>query len=55
MINPIGGTLQMLGSRDGSQNWGQSANLTTQNAPTTEQATAIPEEPPMDFDDDIPF
>ena len=64
VINPIGGTLQMLGSRDGSQNWGQSANnspsapvpqLTTQNAPTTEQATAIPEEPPMDFDDDIPF
>lgn len=63
VINPIGGTLQMLGSRDGSQNWGQSANnsssapvpqSTTQNAPTTEQATAMPE-PPMDFDDDIPF
>ncbi|WP_442902719.1 single-stranded DNA-binding protein [Gilliamella sp. Nev3-1] len=64
VINPIGGTLQMLGSRDGSQNWGQSANnspsapvpqSTTQNAPTAEQATAMPEEPPMDFDDDIPF
>ncbi|OCG17399.1 single-stranded DNA-binding protein [Gilliamella sp. App6-5] len=63
VINPIGGTLQMLGSRDGSQNWGQSANnspsapvpqSTTQNAPTTEQGTAMPE-PPMDFDDDIPF
>ncbi|NUF49562.1 single-stranded DNA-binding protein [Gilliamella sp. ESL0250] len=66
VINPIGGTLQMLGSRDGSQNWGQSANnsssapvpqSTTQNAPTTEhteQATAM-SEPPMDFDDDIPF
>ncbi|MCO6550680.1 MAG: single-stranded DNA-binding protein [Gilliamella sp.] len=63
VVNPIGGTLQMLGSRDGSQNWGQSANnsssapvpqSTTQNAPTTEQSTVVPE-PPMDFDDDIPF
>jgi single-strand DNA-binding protein len=64
VINPIGGTLQMLGSRDGSQNWGQSANNSssapvaqsiTQNASTTApQATAMPE-PPMDFDDDIPF
>ncbi|MWN05557.1 single-strand DNA-binding protein [Gilliamella bombicola] len=70
VINPIGGILQILGSRnsgesmDGSsQNWGQSANNTssapasqarptTQNAPT--QPTTAPE-PPMDFDDDIPF
>ncbi|SCB97216.1 single-stranded DNA-binding protein [Gilliamella intestini] len=69
VINPIGGTLQILGSRNGgenmvdsSQNWGQSANNTSsapmaQSRPTTNapaQPTATPE-PPMDFDDDIPF
>jgi single-strand DNA-binding protein len=70
VINPIGGTLQILGSRNGgenmgdsSQNWGQSANNSlsapgdtsrplTQNTPA--QLAATPE-PPMDFDDDIPF
>ena len=69
VINAVGGTLQILGSRsgdsfnDGSQNWGQSANNTssapstprpsTTNEPAASQPT-IPE-PPMDFDDDIPF
>ena len=69
VINAVGGTLQILGSRsgdsfnDGSQNWGQSANNTssapstsrpsTTNEPAASQPTMT--EPPMDFDDDIPF
>ncbi|OCL19352.1 single-stranded DNA-binding protein [Gilliamella sp. wkB171] len=70
VINTMGGTLQILGSRgssnesfdDGSQNWGQSANnfssapastrQATQSAPTSQPKAP---EPPMDFDDDIPF
>ncbi|AHN25506.1 single-stranded DNA-binding protein [Gilliamella apicola] len=71
VINPIGGTLQILGSRgnsndsydDGSQNWGQSANNISsapaassrqpnKNAPAPQPKAP---EPPMDFDDDIPF
>jgi single-strand DNA-binding protein len=71
VINPIGGTLQILGSRnsnDGASNgsWGQSANNSSsaseaQSRPTTQEApTSAPQsgnmpEPPMDFDDDIPF
>lgn len=71
VINPIGGVLQILGNRpnndsynEGSKSWGQSANNTS-SAPTTPAAPrasstapasqpAMPE-PPMDFDDDIPF
>lgn len=71
VINPIGGILQILGNRpsndsynEGSKSWGQSANNTS-SAPTTPAAPrassaapasqpAMPE-PPMDFDDDIPF
>ena len=71
VINPIGGTLQILSSRgnsndsydDGSQNWGQSANNISsapaassrqpnKNAPAPQPKAP---EPPMDFDDDIPF
>ena len=70
VINPIGGTLQILGSRnsgdnsfnDGSQSWGQSANNTSsapaaprQAVPTAPAAQPATPEPPMDFDDDIPF
>ena len=69
VINAVGGTLQILGSRsgdsfnDGSQNWGQSANNTS-SAPSTSRPSTTNEpaasqptmpEPPMDFDDDIPF
>ena len=69
VINAVGGTLQILGSRsgdsfnDGSQNWGQSANNTS-SAPSTPRPSTTNEpaasqptmpEPPMDFDDDIPF
>jgi single-strand DNA-binding protein len=46
VINPIGGTLQILGSR----------NESSQSANNTSSAPAAPQvEPPMDFDDDIPF
>ena len=69
VINAVGGTLQILGSRsgdsfnDGSQNWGQSANnsssapSTSRPSTTNEPAASQPTmpEPPMDFDDDIPF
>ena len=70
VINPIGGTLQILATRnggenmsDGSQNWRQSANNTS-SAPSTSRPSTTNEpaasqptmpEPPMDFDDDIPF
>ena len=69
VINAVGGTLQILGSRsgdsfnDGSQNWGQSANNTS-SAPSTSRPSTTNEpaasqptmpEPPTDFDDDIPF
>ena len=69
VINAVGGTLQILGSRsgdsfnDGSQSWGQSANNTS-SAPSTPRPSTANEpaasqptmpEPPMDFDDDIPF
>lgn len=59
----IGGTLQILGSRNGNvddvpqQNWGQSANNNS-SAPTARKSPApqaVSNEPPMDFDDDIPF
>ena len=71
VINPIGGTLQILGSRannndsydDGSQNWGQSANniSSAPAAPSRQPNKNAPApqpnapEPPMDFDDDIPW
>ncbi|NUF49901.1 single-stranded DNA-binding protein [Gilliamella sp. ESL0250] len=57
VINPIGGTLQILSSRnsgesfnDGSQNWGQSANNfssapAAQSRPTTQSAPATPTQP----------
>lgn len=67
VVNPIGGTLQILGSRnsgenfdDNAQNWGQSANniSSAPARPAAQTAPATPPkapEPPMDFDDDIPF
>jgi len=54
------GAMQMLGARmasEGSHNqsWGQSANNHS-SAPNTNSQTPPPaSEPPMDFDDDIPF
>ena len=58
VINPLGGTLQILGSREnGTDERGHS----TQNAPSRQQNKNVPTpqpktpEPPMDFSDDIPF
>lgn len=66
----IGGVLQILGSRNNNnnndmtastpnQNWGQSANnIPSAPAPRPQpapQAAPMTQEPPMDFDDDIPF
>ncbi|WP_392562227.1 single-stranded DNA-binding protein [Orbus sturtevantii] len=54
------GAMQMLGGRptsEGSENqsWGKSANNHS-SAPNTNSQTPPPvNEPPMDFDDDIPF
>ncbi|MFS1539866.1 MAG: single-stranded DNA-binding protein [Candidatus Phlomobacter fragariae] len=71
----IGGTMQMLGTRVGSQEgmsqnnpaggWGQpqqpqqtqqfSGNASAPASHSGKTAPATPAEPPMDFDDDIPF
>ncbi|MGP2862740.1 single-stranded DNA-binding protein [Serratia bockelmannii] len=56
----VGGTMQMLGGRSQTDNpgpsasgsWGQPQQLAQSGTPT--QASAG-NEPPMDFDDDIPF
>ncbi|MBK5075167.1 single-stranded DNA-binding protein [Limnobaculum xujianqingii] len=46
VVNPIGGTMQMLGGRQGSE--GQPSQQ-QQSAPTSQNESS------MDFDDDIPF
>lgn len=63
----IGGTLQILSSRNSgegapSQSWGQSQNNQSSAPAAARPAAAAPSqpaamsnEPPMDFDDDIPF
>lgn len=65
----IGGVMQMLGGRQGggessqgssSQgSWGQPQGSSQQSAPSAQSAskpaTPASNEPPMDFDDDIPF
>ena len=56
VINPLGGTLQMLGSRENStddREYSTQNNLSRQqnkNAPAPQSKA-----PPMDFEDDIPF
>ena len=53
VINPIGGTLQMLGSRE---NGADDSGNSTQTTSSRQQNKNVPApEPPMDFDDDIPF
>ena len=49
VINPIGGTLQILGSRSDDSNQQQS------NQPNNRPAPQPQNESPMDFDDNIPF
>ena len=58
VINPLGGTLQILGSRE---NGADERGHSTQNTASRQQNKNVPTpqskapEPPMDFDDDIPF
>ena len=56
VINPIGGTLQMLGSRENSAD---DCEQNTQNSSSRQQNKNAPapqsKAPPMDFDDDIPW
>lgn len=47
VINPLGGTLQILGARSVDSNQQQSSQPNNRPAPK--------DEPPMDFDDSIPF
>ncbi|CAM3755523.1 single-stranded DNA-binding protein [Xenorhabdus thuongxuanensis] len=69
VVNPIGGVMQMLGSRNGAAQdapaqggWGQpqqpqAAQQFSGGAPSRPAQSPMPQsnEPPMDFDDDIPF
>lgn len=50
VIVSVGGTMQMLGSRQGG--WGQSQPPAR---PVQNNTLALGNEPPIDFDDDIPF
>ncbi|MFQ0991365.1 single-stranded DNA-binding protein [Gilliamella apicola] len=56
VINPLGGTLQMLGSRengaDDREHSTQNTSSRQQNKNTSAQQSKAP---PMDFDDNIPF
>ena len=58
VINPLGGTLQMLGSRENSAD---DREQNTQNTASRQQNKNVPTpqskapEPPMNFNDDIPF
>ena len=58
VINPLGGTLQMLGSRENSTDDREHSTQNTlsrqQNKNAPAQQSKAPE-PPMDFDDDIPW
>ena len=49
VINPLGGTLQILGSRQNDGEQKQASQPATTTKPINNEA------PPMDFDDDIPF
>lgn len=49
----VGGTMQMLG---GKQDGGNAGSKPQQQRPSQQQSSPAPSnEPPMDFDDDIPF
>ena len=52
VINPLGGTLQMLGSRENTTDDRRLSRQSNQNAQTQQPNQP---EPPMDFYDDIPF
>jgi len=58
----VGGTMQMLGGRQGGSGGNQSSKSSGQQSGSTQQGWGQPQqpastgqEPPTDFDDDIPF
>ncbi|MEQ5178947.1 single-stranded DNA-binding protein [Proteus genomosp. 6] len=51
----IGGTMQMLGGNGGNQAGSQKPQQSAQQPQQPKQQTPQYHEPPMDFDDDIPF
>ena len=58
VINPIGGTLQILGSREnGADDRENSTQNSSSRQPNKNAPAPQPKapEPPMDFDDDIPW
>ncbi|MDC9612933.1 single-stranded DNA-binding protein [Xenorhabdus khoisanae] len=64
IVVSVGGTMQMLGSRSGTQNgWGQPQQpqdpqqYSGRGMPSNQAQSPTPQkgEPPIDFDDDIPF
>ncbi|PHM37143.1 single-stranded DNA-binding protein [Xenorhabdus innexi] len=52
VVNPIGGTMQMLGNRQGGQ---QGQQHSGQAWKSPQQPQQPQQEPPMDYDDDLPF
>ena len=56
VINAVGGTLQILGSRENSaDDRGHSTQNTASRQPNKNVPTPQPKAPPMDFEDDIPW
>ena len=55
VINPIGGTLQILGSRSDDSNREQSQQPNKQQSTIVPPLPSPPSLPETDFDDDIPF
>lgn len=55
VINPIGGTLQILGSRSDDSNREQSQQPNKQQSTIVPPPPSPPSLPETDFDDDIPF
>ena len=55
VINPIGGTLQILGSRSDDSNQEQSQQPNKQQSTIVPPLPSPPSLPETDFDDDIPF
>ena len=58
VINPLGGTLQMLGSREnGADERGHNTQNSSSRQPNKNAPAPQPKapEPPMNFDDDIPW
>lgn len=59
VVNPMGGVMQMLGSKQDGGNQGQQRsgqqNQHRGNPPQQQKTNNGSNEPPMDFDDDIPF